>query len=87
MRTGAHSGSEIAPELRITAVLPDDSRRVVTLSKVNGLRPDVIAARLGFTPRAVDHHCVTAALAGCAGACSCADLTDHVRKTHRGARP
>ena len=37
MRTGAHSASEIARELRITAALPDDTRRVVTLRK--GARP------------------------------------------------
>lgn len=49
--------------LRIAAGLPDDTRRVVTLHKVYGFEAPDIAARLGLTPRAVEQHLVTAALA------------------------
>jgi len=88
-RIGARRG-ETARLLRLTAQLPADTRRVVTLRKIYGLRPGEIAARLGLSERAVEQHLVTAALAfsgctdcagartGCAGAhTGCARTDSH----------
>ena len=51
----------------MTAQLPDDTRRVVTLYKVYEFTVPQIAARLGLTRRAVEQHLVTAAVvfSGC----------------------
>jgi hypothetical protein len=79
---------DIARELSLTAALPHDTRRVVTLCKVYGLRPGDIAARLTLSERAVEQHLVTAALAF---AGSCGRQTDCARAPtawgHDGPEP
>jgi DNA-directed RNA polymerase specialized sigma24 family protein len=53
--------------IAVTARLPQDTRRVVTLRKVYDFTVPEIATRLGLTPRAVERHLITAALvfSGC----------------------
>jgi len=57
----------VQPLCAMTAQLPDDTRRVVTLYKVYDFSVPDIAARLQLSERAVEQHLVTAALvfSGC----------------------
>lgn len=80
----ARPRDDTAPLFRIAAALPVGTRRVVTLRKVYDLAVPEIAARLGLTTCAVEHHLVTAALAfgGCTAASAARGHTDSA-----GARP
>jgi len=59
----------IAALCALTARLPQDTRRVLTLYKVYDYSVPAIAARLALTPAQVEHHLITAAHA-VAEACS-----------------
>jgi RNA polymerase sigma-70 factor (ECF subfamily) len=74
----ARHRAETARLLRITAALPQDTRRVVTLRKVYGLGPGDIAARLGLSERVVEQHLITAArvFAGNLAAHECIDSSE-----------
>ena len=64
---------EIARLCALTARLPADTRRVVTLRKVYELSVPDIAARLGLSAHDVEQHLVAAVLAFARAACSAAD--------------